>query len=329
MTKNIALIGAGLIGAHHARVLSKTPGVRIAAIIDLDAQRAAALAAEFGAVPAARVEDILPTIDAGYVLTPPRQRVEVIRTLAEAGKSIFCEKPMAATVEEGEQIRQIVQHTGVFFMMGFMRRYARTMVRLKEILRSGALGDITQVSYQRMGKQVPPAGNWRFAASALCGMTVESVSHDIDLLRWLFGDVDVAAGHVINTSGVDGYDDNMVATLKFASGAVGSLQVSWTSRLDWNSIGIFGSSGALMMDGAGAFGFDRLRLNVDGSAPQEIRLEPSEAADLGLAGENQAFAAAVAGNRPGGIPDVEDGLATLILSRAMTQSNGGVANRPG
>lgn len=328
MAMKVALIGAGMIGVLHARVLSRMPDVEIAAIVDLDLQRATKVADEFGGTAAANISDVLPLIDAGYVLTPPRGRLEVIRTLAKAGKSIFCEKPMAATVAEGEEIQRVVRTSGIPFMMGFMRRYAPTMVRVKEILRSGALGEITQVSYQRLGTAVPPAGNWRIDPAALCGMTVESVSHDIDLLRWLIGDIAQATGHVINTSGLAGYDDNMVANLKFANGAAASLQASWTSRLAWNSIGIVGKSGALMIDGSGTFCFDRVRVIGENGTQQDIVIDRDEASDLGMVGENEAFISALKSGRHADYPGVDDGLATLIVSLDITESYGGVVNRP-
>lgn len=327
MPLKVGIIGAGLIGTLHARVLSKMPDVQIAAVVDVDLQRAAKVADEFGGTAAASILEILPLIDAGYVLTPPRGRLEVIRALAAAGKPIFCEKPMAATVAEAEEIQRIVRDSGVPFMMGFMRRYAPTMVRVKEILRSGKLGEITQVSYQRMGKAVPPAGNWRTQPAALCGMTVESVSHDIDLLRWLIGDIAEASGYVMNTSGLAGYDDNMIANLKFQNGVAASLQVSWTSLVAWNSIGIVGKSGTLLIDGTGAFCFERLRLIAQDGTQQDIHIDREEASDLGMVGENASFLSALQSGRHNDYPGVDDGHATLVVSRAISESYGGVVDR--
>jgi myo-inositol 2-dehydrogenase / D-chiro-inositol 1-dehydrogenase len=327
MTTKVGLVGAGNIGLQHARVLSKLDGVEIAAVVDVDPQRAADVAAEFGAKSVGSVEDALPHIDAAYVLTPPRQRVEVVRTLAEAGKAVFCEKPLAGTVEDAEAIRQIVADTGIPFMMGFMRRYSPTMLRMKEVLDSGVLGQVRQISYQRLEKQQAPAGNWRIVPEALVGMAVESVSHDVDLLRYLFGEIAEAKGYVLNSSGLAGFNDDLVATLKFDSGVVASLQVTWNSDIWVNSIGIYGTGGALIIDGGSIWNFDRMRVKLaDGSRDETITFDPNDAGNIGMAGENQAFVALLAGDTAD-YPTVDDGVATLVISRDITESNGGVVNR--
>lgn len=323
MTTRIGLIGAGNIGAQHGRVLASLPGVEVAAVVDVDEARASDLAAEFGANGFGTVSEALSHMDAAYVLTPPRQRLDVIRTIAEAGKPIFCEKPLAASVADGEAIRNVVRETGVPFMMGFMRRYAPTMVRVKDVLNSGALGEIVQVSLQRLEKQVAPAGNWRIAPESLVGMAVESVSHDIDLLRWLVGDIARADGHVRNSSGLQGFNDDLAATLKFENGAIGTLQVSWNSWLGLNTLGILGTSGALMIDGQGVWTFDRMRTSLAGGEQRSDEvIAEDEARDIGMTAESETFMAILNGGDVE-YPGVDDGLATLVISNAITASHAG------
>src|SRR5690606_6871502 len=133
------------------------------------------------------VEEALEHIDAAIVTTPPRSRVEVIQTLAEAGKAILCEKPLAGTVEDARAIADIVNRTGIDFMVGFMRRWHPPYAELRALANSTELGRPLQFYRRRLGTLEQQAGNWRVSSKQLTGFTIESVSHDIDLLRWIGG----------------------------------------------------------------------------------------------------------------------------------------------
>jgi len=249
----VAIVGTGGIAHVHVRELLALPDeVEITAVIDLDAERASWVTASTNATFATDVAEVLDVIDAAYVTTPPRARVDVIRTLAEAGKAIFCEKPIAGTVEDARHIRDIVDSTGAPFMVGFMRRYHPPYRALKQAADDPALGRPLQFFRRRLGYLDIPQGNWRVTPGSLTGLTVESVSHDIDLLRWLGGDVVEASGEVIESrETLPGYDDTMTATLRFANGASGLLQVGWSAFVEENEVGVLGTESAAVIDGAG------------------------------------------------------------------------------
>ena len=315
----IGIIGAGGIAQRHVQELGAFDGVRVAAVVDLDPERAGKLAASTGAAVYGRVAEALPEIDAAYVLTPPRARIPIVAALAAAGLPVFCEKPLAASVDEAEQLTEIVTAAGAPFMVGFMRRWHPPNVRLKALLASGAIGEPVQFFRRRVGRLDLPPGDWRTDAAQLCGVTVESASHDLDLLRWLAGDIADAAGVVSETRpDLPGYDETMAATLRFASGATGVLQVSWRSGFARNELSVIGTAGTVVVTGDGLWTSRTWRVERDGEETTET-LPDELADDDGYGAQAAAFVALARGEKVDH-PGVEDGLATVVASHRILAS---------
>jgi myo-inositol 2-dehydrogenase/D-chiro-inositol 1-dehydrogenase len=105
--------------------------------------------------------------------------------------------------------------------------------------------------------------NWRTTPGLLCGMSVESLSHDIDLLRWMMGEViDVRANVFESRPGLPGFDDtaNVVCTL--ANGGTAVIHASWSSHLSRNSRGVIGTQGTAMVAGSGLWNLDRFHFKT-------------------------------------------------------------------
>lgn len=315
----IGFIGAGGIARHHVAHLLEHDDVEITAVVDPDPENAAWLAERTGARVLASTAAAIPHLDAAYVTTPPRVRIPIVQALAEQGRAIFCEKPLAATVADALTLTAIVEEHGVPFMMGFMRRWHPPYRHLKELVEDGErLGAPLQLFRQRLGHLPPGAGNWRADADQLCGMTVESVSHDIDLFRWLGGEIVSARGEVLcSNPDLPGFDDTLAATIRFASGATGSLQVSWASLVQRNQCGVIGTRSAAVVAGGGMWSSETL--DLAGSVAQ---LPREEADDLGYRGETAAFLALLEGTEAP-IPGVRDGLRTVEISHEILASSGG------
>lgn len=318
----IAIIGAGGIARKHVAALTELDDVVITAVIDTNEASANALIPHLGTRPFRTVQEALPSFDAAYVLTPPRARVQLIKTLAEAGKAIFCEKPVAATLRDAAEIASIVDRAGSLFMVGFMRRWHPPYAAIKCAIDEGDIGAPIQFFRQRLGYLPMSKGNWRVDAAQLCGLTVESASHDIDLLRWLGGEI-VSATGVVHESNPElpGYDDTMAASIRFASGATGVLQVSWASRLQQNQLGVFGTRGADIMSGTGMWASDFHYRSRAGETPQScVAIDAAAANDDGYGGENRTFLALLRGDEVP-YPNVHDGLRTVEISHDILASS--------
>jgi inositol 2-dehydrogenase len=223
-----AVIGAGRIGALHARHLAgAVEGAELVLVADVDgaAARAAALG---GAEGTADVDEALvhPQIDAVVIASPTSVHAQQLQRAADAGKAIFCEKPVADDLAETIAVMDRVQESGVPFQIGFNRRFDPAYAELARSVRAGELGKVELFRSQSTDPR--PAPEAYIAASA--GFFRDSVIHDIDTARFVAGDVErvTALGRVLVDPVYARYGDvdTSVVTLEFASGALGVLMNS-------------------------------------------------------------------------------------------------------
>ena len=136
MTFRLALIGAGRMGATHARALASSNAVEIACVVDPSDVAAAQVDA-----PRATLDD-LPAVDGALVAVPTRLHVEVMTRLAALGLPVLCEKPCGLTVEETTTIAAL----GVRIQVAYWRRFVPALRALRERIRQGELGTVVHVS---------------------------------------------------------------------------------------------------------------------------------------------------------------------------------------
>ncbi|WP_167837412.1 Gfo/Idh/MocA family protein [Halosimplex halophilum] len=321
MSIAVGLVGAGGVGETHAENLVGSERAALEAVCDLDGEtaRAVAEAADARAYTDAAELFADADLDAVYIATPPRTHAALVREATARGLAVFCEKPLAASVEDGREIVRAVDEAGVPFMTGFCLRFAEPCLRLRDLVAGGALGEPVTLFSARSGSGVPSAGNWRVDPEQACGVTVESASHNLDLLRWLGGAVAGAGGATANVSHpeIDGFDDNVVATLSFESGAVGCVRNSWTSPVETLRHGVIGTEGAAVLEGDGWWRHDRLTYRTDGDRhATTVAFDDGTATDTGYRGETRAFLDAVAADADPPV-DARDGLRALELSHQI------------
>ena len=344
MTLSVGLIGAGGIGGTHAENLRNTEDAVLVAVCDLDRERAEEVASvgdapdagdstedaagtDVSDADAAVYEDhqtMLETeeLDAVYVTTPPRARVDILADVARSGAGIFCEKPLAATVEDGRRIVEIVEEYEVPFTVGFCLRYAEPLQRLREIVSDGTIGEPINFFTSRAGWGVPSGDNWRVDPGQTCGITIESTSHHLDLLRWLGGEIASASGRTTGFTHpeLEAFDDNMVASVAFESGAIGSIRNSWTSHVEGFRHGVVGTEGTVVAEGDGWWRIDRLEcVTESGEGDLAVEFDEETATDMGYRGETAAFVECVATGAEPSV-GVRDGLRALELSYEILES---------
>lgn len=187
----IGIIGVGRLGFEHASNLAfRIPGAELVAICDADLARAKEVGAELGVSavyddPKALCEN--PEVEAVAIITNTASHVEMIRIAMDAGKHVFCEKPLADTVEKCKEAEKIIEsHPELNFMLGFMRRYDNSYKLAKQKIDNGDIGDIILV---RCYSQDPIAiieGTLEYAPRS-GGQFIDMSIHDIDLIRWITG----------------------------------------------------------------------------------------------------------------------------------------------
>lgn len=315
----VGMVGAGGIARTHAGYLGGMGGVKVAAVMDPVLERAEALAAECGARAHEHLEPLLDEVDAVYVCSPPTFHRAQVEAAAAAGKHVYLEKPIATTLEDGRAIAAAVGSSPVRSMVGFNNRFRPAFRRWRDL--AGELGAPRSAWILRMAPSLPaPNTNWRTTPGLLCGITIESASHDIDLVRWALGEIDSVSGSVSSSlPELEGFDDTLSAVLRLAGGSAVTLSVSWSSAVSLSSRGFVGSGGAACLVGPDMWTVTELRWAGAG-APETVEpIDAAEGADLGYRAASEHFIACLREDREPEVT-VRDGLDALEVSLALLTS---------
>ncbi|ABG04687.1 oxidoreductase-like protein [Rubrobacter xylanophilus DSM 9941] len=179
----VGLIGAGRIGAIHARTLAEHPEVESLLVADYDAGLAEKLAARHSAEAVPSVEDIFEMADAVVIASPTDTHVEYLLRAAESGLPAFCEKPIAIDLESTDRAISAINEAGIAVQMGFMRRFDPGYRVAHELVASGELGEVTLVTGHTHDIEPPHESYIPRSGGAFKDMLI----HDIDALRFVTG----------------------------------------------------------------------------------------------------------------------------------------------
>jgi scyllo-inositol 2-dehydrogenase (NAD+) len=228
---NVGLIGVGRMGRVYADDLAyRVPQANLLAAADINPDAEAHVRAL--GVPRwyPHYQDLIGDrdIDAVAVVTPTSTHREIIVAAARAGKAVFCEKPLSVSLDEAREVERVVDETGVFFHMGFMRRFDRGYRAAKEKIEQGVIG--TPVLFKASSRDPFRPSLEYLDPRHSGGIMIDMGIHDIDLARWMMGEV----ASVYTVGGALAYPevsevgdiDNAVATLTFEGGALGVIDVS-------------------------------------------------------------------------------------------------------
>ena len=183
----ICLIGAGRAGMIHANnYKNKVNGAYMAAVVDIleDSAKSAAQELEIAKY-YTDYKKILTDdeVKAVIVVSPTNLHKGIVIDCANAGKHIFCEKPMAMNTHECDEMIRACEANRVKLQIGFMRRYDESFMRAKEMIGSGVIGDIVMIRSSTRGPSKPRP--WMYDIKKSNGILAEINSHDIDCIRWL------------------------------------------------------------------------------------------------------------------------------------------------
>jgi myo-inositol 2-dehydrogenase/D-chiro-inositol 1-dehydrogenase len=220
---NIGIIGLGRIGkVHIENMRSRLPRVRIRAVTDVRPNLAQQLADEYGIEFAyENYAQILADddIDAVIICSPTDTHAQIVIEAAQAGKHIFCEKPIDLSIEKAEAAQAAVKSAGVKMQVGFNRRFDHNFARVREMIESGAIGELHILKITSRDP-APPHTDY-IAASG--GMFLDMSIHDFDMARFLTGsepaEIYVAASSLVDPAiGEAGDVDTAIIIVKFENG---------------------------------------------------------------------------------------------------------------
>jgi len=253
-----AVVGQGHIGKRHAEMIRRNPDSTLVAVCDILSKEDAKLETIEEAY-FTSYEDLLAAnldIDVINICTPNGYHAEYALKALDAKKHVVIEKPIALTKSDAEKIlfKSLEVSRHVFCVM--QNRYSPPSVWLKELVDNNTLGDIFMVKldcYWNRDSRYYKKGNWHGDATLDGGTLFTQFSHFIDIMYWLFGDIENIRGNFadFNHKELTDFEDSGVVTFDFINGGMGSLNYStsvWDTNLE-SSITIIGSKGTVKVAG--------------------------------------------------------------------------------
>ncbi|MGN6814419.1 MAG: Gfo/Idh/MocA family protein [Thermomicrobiales bacterium] len=337
----VGVIGTG-IGAAHIEALRRAPDATVVAVCSARQERAQAVARRFR-IPRTTTDyhDLLGDgIDAVVVASPPALHLPMARDAIAAGKHVFCEKPLAITLDEARELRDLAHKAGIVHMLNHQQRFMPPYARAKQLLDRGFIGDLTiadarmvfnPVDYLRSPNWSDSKAGW-FTDAAQGGgiMSGSAGPHLVDLLLWYGGPIAAVAARTAVTQPAiplrDGREardinaaDAFVVLARFAHGGMGTIRGIPVGYHQTSGFGLdlHGTAGSLLVEhgglrGAAAGDDDLADLPLPGDAPQDRVVIA------------RTFIDAVRAGGPSPAPNFDDGVAVqALLAAAETAARTG------
>jgi UDP-N-acetylglucosamine 3-dehydrogenase len=312
------LLGVGMMGRHHARVLREVEGVELVAVAD-PAGDPHGVAGDLEVLP--DIDALIAVgIDLAVVAVPTRFHEEAALRLASAGVHTLVEKPIAASLDAGKRLVDAFQRAGLVGAVGHVERFNPALLELRRRLENGDLGTVYQVQTRRQGP-FP-------SRIADVGVAKDLASHDVDLTAWVVqSDYTELAAQTAHRSGRE-HEDMIAMTGRLENDIVVNHLVNWLSPMKERVTVVTGERGAFIAD----TGTGDLTFHVNGTVPLEWE---SVAAFRGVSEgdvtrfsfpkreplrvEHEAFRDAVLG-KPSDVVTMSQGLRTLEVVEAALSS---------
>ncbi len=316
----LGLLGAGRIGQTHARSIAADEGARLLAVADPVEAAAAAVVRMTGAH-AVSAEELLndPAIEGVLIATPTDLHADLIERAADAGKAIFCEKPLDLDLSRAQQGVAAAARRGVPLMIGFNRRFDPSFRRLREEIDAGRIGGVELVQITSRDPAPPPLAYIQRSG----GLFRDMMIHDLDMARFLVGEpiVEVSAtgsALVDEAIGDAGDIDTAVAVLRSSSGRLCVISNSRRAVYGYDQrIEVHGSAG--MLSAGNPVATTVTRADNSGFATDPLNDFFMERYADAYRLEMAAFRAVVRGGSVP-YPNGRDGLAALAIADAASES---------
>lgn len=192
-------------------------------------------------------------VDAVIIGSPVFLHCDQVMKSAQAGKNILCEKPMARSVDECDQMIKVCEENRVILMVAFMKRFNKCFRLAKEMIKNGELGDMVQVRMEWGGNLYEREG-WRASLATWGGLFQDLGSHTVDLCRWWLGEIETVNGEVDIFLRNREVEDHSIAIYRHGSGALSLHYVTrLTHKILTEQYEITGTKGTLQMEYGGTW----------------------------------------------------------------------------
>jgi myo-inositol 2-dehydrogenase/D-chiro-inositol 1-dehydrogenase len=314
----IGVIGTGRIGSMHVDLIAtRVPGADVALVYDAVPEAAA----RTGAPVARSVEELLasPAVDAVAICSKTDTHVDLILAAADAGKAIFCEKPISLDLGEVDRALAAVEKAGVLFQVGFNRRFDPGHRSIRDAVASGAVGNVHLIRISSRDPAPPPLDYIRSSGGIFLDMTI----HDFDMARFVSGSevVEVFARGAVRVDsaiGEAGDIDTAVVTLVHEDGALTVIDNSRKAVYGYDQrVEAFGSAGVASSENPTAHG--GVLRTAAGTQSSLLPFSFLERYIPSYVAEWEAFVDALRTGAPSPVPGA-DGRAPLAIGLAAARS---------
>src|SRR5882757_3379713 len=304
----LGVIGVGIMGSNHARVLAELPGVSVVGIADPGAAHRPLLAEILGCAACDDTEGLLALgIDAAVVAAPTHLHHDIALACIKRGVHVLVEKPIASNVEEGRAIVAAAERAGVTLMVGHVERFNPAVQALKEAIRGE---EILSISITRVGPFPPRMSN--------VGVVIDLAVHDIDLIRW-FTDSAIIQVQPQLKSAVAEREDIALLQFRTASGVLAQINTNWLTPFKARTVHVATRDKYIIADlltrqVTECFGFQ-----PDGSySMRHLSVGHAEP----LRAELMAFVTAIQSGKPPAVTGEEAVASIEVATRCLNQDSG-------
>ena len=320
MDVNLAVVGLGRVGSIHARNAFKADGINLKCLVDADIEKAEEFAKELNCRATSDFQSALddPEINAVLVGTPTLTHYDYVKRALLSGKDVFAEKPLGVDIDQIDECYQLAEEGGKILFLAFQRRFDPAFGELIQAARSGKLGE---VQFARSTSRDSPMPSIDYLKTS-CGIFHDCLVHDLDMICQVLDEYPVevhthAHCFIPEIAAIDDVDTVLVS-LKFASGAIGSIEVSRRSNYGYDQrLEALGSEGMYEVRNPTS---DSLLRSSDGGAqgtpipfsfPQRYRVAYND--------ELLAFGRCVAERSPSPVTHEQSRL-NFLIAEAMEES---------
>ena len=320
MTLRFGLLGAGRIGKVHAKAVTANPKAKLVAVADAMAPAAQAIADQYGC-DVRTIAQILAAsdIDAVVICTPTDTHADLIEQFTNAGKAVFCEKPIDLSLDRVKACLKVVRANKGTLMVGFNRRFDPHFMAVRAEIDKGSIGAVEMVTITSRDPGAPPLDYIARSGGIFRDMTI----HDFDMARFLLGEevaeVSAMAAVLVEPAiGKAGDSDSVQVMLKTATGKMALISNSRRATYGYDQrIEVHGSKGVVSAENQRPVSIEL----ANGSGYTRPPLH-----DFFMTRYTEAYAAEIAafvdavGAKKAAAPSGEDGLLALALAEAALKS---------
>jgi UDP-N-acetylglucosamine 3-dehydrogenase len=229
------VVGVGAMGKNHARLYAELPDVELIGVADVNETLAISVAQSYGCKAFADYNDLLDeNLDALSIAVPTTLHSQVALDAIKKGINVLVEKPVADTIENADEIIKAARDNKVKLMLGHVERFNPAIIKLKELINSGLLGNVVSISAKRVGPYSPRIRD--------VGIVIDLGTHDVDIMSYLYGEK-VREVYALAGSVVHSYEDHAIITLNFNNGGSGVIDTNWLTPHKVRSLTVIGSKG--------------------------------------------------------------------------------------